>query len=56
KSRGILEFLAKDLPTAKHWVAHTPGAPLHFPDAEWANILQGHAINLHNILSSLHVL
>lgn len=53
ETREILDKIDIDFPTVKQWVRSAPGAPRHFPDTEWTNILRGKAVNLHHVLGGM---
>jgi len=54
ESRRLLTLFARDFKAIKLWIENSRTAPLGFPTSEWDNIIQGQAINLDAVLSSLH--
>jgi hypothetical protein len=51
KTRESLEYFRTDIGLATRWVKSAPGAPKHFPDSEWENILCGRSIDLGRVLA-----
>ena len=54
ESRRLLQLFTRDYKVVKQWVQTSQTAPLGFPTSEWDNIIQGQAVNLDAVLSSLH--
>lgn len=56
KSRDIIELLSRDLKASKRWARTSITAPNGFPSSEWDAIFKGEAVDLNNVLSTLHII
>jgi hypothetical protein len=53
--RNIIEYACQDIDTAKRWIRTSGKAPVGFPESEWGNLLRGKTVNLHKMLSEMHI-